>query len=188
MDKKMSAMILEDRLYDKKSLIWENGFLKEDTDEFDRKNIQEGRFGEFKIRRIKANIGFPVMIPVTKANTELANTDDMTDEEKILRMCTSTRFLELRKMNEEETVRIQSDLAKNSELFGWEKDWEISEIEEWIGLIDSGNYGNMLGTVSMVKGTDGYNYSLVYAGTGNFTDIRMEKNEILNFLYRRVCR
>ncbi|WP_455718971.1 hypothetical protein, partial [Anaerosporobacter sp.] len=56
------------------------------------------------------------------------------------------------------------------------------------GLIDTQKYGMMLGTIIFFKGKSSDIFEFTYAGIGNYTDIKMEKDIILKRIYGRANR
>lgn len=188
MDRNIIKILLEDQLYDKKSLIFENGIIREIYDEYDSDKIIEGRLGEFEVKRIKGKMGVFISIPLTRTNKDIIETKDIVDEDNLFQLRTPTRFLSLKKMSYSESVTEIKNIMHNESLLEYPGDKNNEKLKEFVGFINSELYENMLGFECILLQNEGEGYVFKYAGKGNFTDIIMEKNNILKLLCRRLMK
>lgn len=182
MEKKYIEMLRNDKLYDKKSLIYYEGIIEEVIDEFDSDQIMEGRLGEFPVERIKTIMGVPLMIPLTKDSRVLLETEDILDTENMYQIRTETRFLCLVRCSLTEIEKKSREYIESEKYISV---YQEGESEKFIGFCNLEEYGEMLGLVSIIRGKKD-SYIFKYAGIGNFTDIRMEQRNILSYICRRV--
>ena len=180
MDTNMKKLLCDDVLYDRRSLVYENGTLQEIDDPLDTDQLQEGRMGEFFIKRMKIHMGLMLRLPITKASRALDGAQTLTDTNTAFVLGAGNRFLSLEK---EGSAPDEEQLDKDPQLVRWDGSDAPDGVTQWVGTVGS---GTMLGIVSRFNGRDGAPYVFTYAGTGNFTDIRMEHSEILNAILRRV--
>lgn len=186
--KKLKEMLQKEKFFDKKSIVFESGNLTEVEDALDKSNLLEGRLGEIPIERIKTEVGVEVFIPVSRYNKELAKAKAETDTETCFRIETENRVLALDKKTVDAFAGEAACYDQSENMVRWDRNLPGDGVTEWAGIVDSLHKGPMLGTISAINGLDGNVYVLTYAGIGNFTDIRMEKNSVLKFLYKKVAR
>lgn len=180
------SSLKKDKLYDKKSLIWENGEIREVADDMDSNTIQEGRLGEFPIKVIRTKMGVTISLPLVANNKTLDYAEDSIDDQNIYQLRSENRILKLEKLlNNEYQDRIQNN-DKTKDLYKIPMEDKENYLFTYEGLIDSDKYGTMLGTIVFFKGKSGDIYEFTYAGIGNYTDIKMEKDIIVKRIYRRV--
>jgi len=185
MDMNMKKLLCEDTLYDQRSLVYENGVLQEVDDPRDTDKIQEGRMGEFFIKRMKLHMGLMLMLPITRASRPLDAAQVLADTDTLFALAAENRFLSVEKG---ERAQSEEKMDGRSDLVRWSGGNAGDGVTQWVGTVDTGTFGTMLGIVSRFSGADGSVYVLTYAGTGNYTDIRMEHREILKAFLRRVAR
>lgn len=188
MNATIKQLLVSDTLYDEKSLVYQAGTLEQIEDLMDSSKIPEGRLGEFRLERIKTRMGVILQLPVTKAARELSQTVPAEDTEICYQRCCANRFFMLKKVDAALSAQITAGLNSDENLTPWETETPNEQMAQWIGLVDSGSAGPMLGIVRMIFGKDNFVYLLYYAGIGNFTDIRMEETEIMKALYRRISK
>ena len=188
MNATMKQLLGSDTLYDEKSLVYQAGSLEQIEDPLDSSNIPEGRLGEFRLERIKTEMGVALQLPVTKTARELSQTTPAEDTQTCYQRSCANRFFMLKKVDSALSAQITADFNADKNLTAWEAETPDEQMAQWIGLMDTGSTGPMLGIVRMISGKDGFVYLLYYAGIGNFTDIRMEETEIMKALYRRVTK
>lgn len=170
-------LLKKDRLYDGKSLIWGNGMLRQISDSSDSSKLHEGRFGEFPYKIIKTNMGVCLQIPEVKSNLSLCRAAALINDENIYLAVTKERILRLERTVVHEAKAEDGNLRKTDD-----------KEEEYEGFIDSGDNGVMAGRIIFLDGKDHTMYKFIYAGTGNYTDIKMEYEIILKRLRRSVMR
>ncbi|WP_455718537.1 hypothetical protein, partial [Anaerosporobacter sp.] len=106
---KLISLLKNDKLYDKRSLIWENDDLLEIDDDMDSNVIQEGRLGEFPNKRIQTKMGIVILLPLVRDNKTLDEIEDKIDDYNIYQLRSENRFLKLVKLLDYEYQnRIQS--------------------------------------------------------------------------------
>lgn len=175
MDATMKELLCADTLKDRRSLLFENGLLRQIDDPMDADGLPEGRMGEFPRLRLQTALGVPLLLPITRASACLKDADVVCDTPTACTLRASSRFLSLEKRDAPEP---------DADLVSWPAGQGDERAEHWVGIFS----GEMVGIVSRFTGNDGSSYVLTYAGTGNFTDIRMEHSEILGVILRRVLR
>ena len=175
-------MLAEDKLYDGKSLLFENGELLEVDDPRDKKNIPEGRLGEFAIEWIRTAMGVVLKVPVTKMTASMVNEAARVDAESIFYAEAENRWMALEKLDPESLEDRARYLAENADLASV----SCEACRKWVGILTSPENRKMAGMIALVGGTGEDGYVLTYAGTGNFTDIKMEQGLILRSLCRSV--
>lgn len=180
MDTNMKKLLCDDVLYDRRSLVYENGTLQEIDDPLDTDQLQEGRMGEFFIKRMKIHMGLMLRLPITKASRALDGAQTLTDTDTAFVLAAENRYLSLEKGA---SAPVETQFGTDPDLVPWDGSDAPDGVTQWVGTVGS---GTMLGIVSRFNGRDGAPYVFTYAGTGNFTDIRMEHGEILNAILRRV--
>lgn len=183
---KLFSLLKDDKLYDKKSLIWENGNIKEVADDMDSNNIQEGRLGEFPIKRIQTQIGVIIQLPLVKNNKTLDKTEDIISDINIYQLRSENRFLKLEKLFDREYQRRIQNYNESKDLYKITMDVNENYLFTYEGLIDTEKYGIMIGTTCLFKDKSNQIYEFTYAGIGNYTDIKMEKDFIIKRIYGRV--
>lgn len=181
-------LLLNDKLYDKTSLIWENNELYEIEDKWDVDNILEGRLGEFSNERIITKMGITFIFPIVKKNKELLKNNNIVDNVTVYKMLSENRYLKIERLENSEYENKISGI--NNIKFLYEVLLEESNncLSVYEGLIETESYGLMLGTIVFLSGKDEKVYEFIYAGKGNYTDVKMEKNNILKNLMRSVRR
>ncbi len=180
------TLLKNDKLYDGKSLIWENNKLTEIKDNLDKNNIPEGRLGEFPINKINISMGLELFLPVVKKNKNLINTQDIIDTPKLYQILSENRILKIEQLGNSEYHKkiLEYDNLKfmqNISITDNEKYLQIYE-----GVLNTEKYGAMLGIITFLSGTKDTTFSFTYAGTGNYTDIKMERDTILKKLIRSI--
>ena len=182
MENKYMKMLREDKLYDKKSIIFYENKMEEVVDERDRSNIPEGRLGEFPMERIETAMGLTVILPMTKESCVLGKAKERIDLENQFLIVAETRMFSVQKIP-------FSEFEMHLENYQKHEDFILSRAEvrlqEFKGVFDCKEFGKMLGLISFISGRE-YVYLVKYAGKGNFTDIRMEQENIINYIYKRV--
>ncbi len=178
-------MIKQDKLYDEKSFMWEDDTLVEMEDELDSNKITEGKLGEFMYERISANMGIKFLFPVVRKNKDLLESPLFTDDQRMYRRIIPNRLFEVKKMEECDFAAACELVEKNEDLYSVMSDKTEEHLGIYEGIIATEEFGNMLGSIAFIKGSD-YIYQLSYAGKGNYTDIKMEKNIILKRITRSV--
>ena len=181
-------LLLNDKLYDKTSLIWENNELYEIEDKWDVDNILEGRLGEFSNERIITKMGITFIFPIVKKNKELLKNNNIVDNVTVYKMLSENRYLKIERLENSEYENKISGI--NNIKFLYEVLLEESNncLSVYEGLIETESYGLMLGTIVFLSGKDEKVYEFIYAGKGNYNDVKMEKNNILKNLMRSVRR
>lgn len=183
---KLFLLLRDDKLYDKKSLIWENGEIREVADDMDSNTIQEGRLGEFPIKVIRTKMGVTILLPLVANNKTLDYAEDCIDNQNIYQLRSENRLLKLEKMlNHEYLDRIQN-YDETKDLYKICMEDKENYLFTYEGFIDADKYGTMIGTINLFKGNSNEIYEFTYAGIGNYTDIKMEKDIILKRIFRRV--
>lgn len=175
MDATMKELLCGDRLKDRRSLVFENGLLRQIDDPMDANGLPEGRMGEFPRLRVRTALGVTLFLPITRASVCLEDADVMCDTPTAYTLRASVRFLSLEKRDAPEP---------DADLVPWPAGQGDERAEHWVGILS----GEMVGIVSRFTGNDGSSYVLTYAGTGNFTDIRMEHSNVLHGILQRVLR
>ncbi|MBE6985156.1 MAG: hypothetical protein E7434_06060 [Ruminococcaceae bacterium] len=178
MDLQTKALLQEDKLYDKKSLIFENDVLSQVEDANDDDRLPEGRLGEFPLLRFHTQMKVPLIVPLTKNSRTLKEAEVAEDSDCRFLLHSDNRYLCLEKLG---TESMQWESLESNDEF-------IQKAEnEWLGILET-PYGKMLGTVNLLISADNTAVLLTYAGIGNYTDIQMEKNNIQAFVLRRINR
>ena len=182
------SLLGNDRLHDGKSLVWENNTLAEIKDEADTDNRTEGRMGEFRFERIKTHMGTVIFFPVVKLNQALLEEQNRTEGESFFDMRNETRILRLERFNAVAADSVQADLDASCYLrkLFLEADSENCDVYE--GLMEEADGKRYLGTKVLICGKEGEFYVFTYAGMGNYTDIKMERDVILKRLIRTIKR
>ena len=180
------TLLKNDKLYDGKSLIWEDNKLTEIKDNLDKNNIPEGRLGEFPIKKINISMGLDLFLPVVKKNKDLINTHDIIDTPKLYQMLSENRILKIERLenNEYHTKSLEYNNLESMQNISTTDNKETLQIYE--GILNTEKYGAMVGIITFLPGTKDTASSFTYAGTGNYTDIKMEKDIILKRLIRSI--
>lgn len=174
MDAKTLEMFKNDKYYDRKSLVFENGILSEVKDAADRENVPEGRFGEFMSKKVKTKLGVTLRLPVTKSSKSLENAVEAENSDREYRIETDDRFLSIEKLSLSAPSEAEAELSADCDLVKTAED-DYSRF----GFVRTTKGETMIGIVNLICRSGDEVYLLKYAGTGNFTDIRMEYDEIL---------
>ncbi len=179
MENAIRKMLVEDKLYDKKSLVFEGGTLREISDPLDSDKLPEGRLGEFPLERFRTAMGITLYVPITKASGSVRNAVPITNSEELFEVCTADRYLSLEKNNANDG----SAILRNNEA-----DLAITENndgeERLVGFIETPEGDKMLGIAAKTE-IGNVDFVFVYAGIGNFTDIKMEMENVIRFLRSR---
>ena len=174
MDTKTLEMFKNDKYYDRRSLVFENGTLTEEKDDLDRENVPEGRLGEFMARMVRAKLGVSFRLPVTKKSESLETAEEIENTEKLYCIETDDRFFSFEKLSCSEFSALENSLSESGELVKV-ADGDFS----YLGFVNTYKGVRMVGVVKFIDGSTDDGYVLKYAGLGNFTDIKMECDEIL---------
>lgn len=172
MDAKTLEMFKNDKYYDRKSLVFENGVLSEVKDELDRENVPEGRLGEFMSITVKAKPGVAIRLPVTKKSESLETAVEAENSDRAYRIETLDRYLSFEKISATDISTAEGELSSDGDLV------RVCD-STYFGFVKTFDGASMIGVVKVVCRQNGEVYILKYAGLGNFTDIRMEFDEIL---------
>ncbi|MBE5961914.1 MAG: hypothetical protein E7256_11150 [Lachnospiraceae bacterium] len=191
--KELRSLLDGDRLYDKKSLIWENGRINEVQDDRDLKDIPEGRFGEFKVERVNTEMGVKLLLPLTEENKKFKNPNETINTGSHFKIHTENRILELETLTESE-YKMMVQACESSKFLYKSSNEENNGLQKYEGMIgeetdgDTHNDKWMLGNVVFFEGQNNEIYAFTYAGIGNYTDIKMESSFILNKIIWRIRR
>ena len=185
MDNTFKKALLNDRLYDKKSLIYENGELTEIEDMLDDDRVHEGSLGHFANMRISTEMGIRFVLPLTRVSRSFEDPEYVVDIEEIYQIQSSNRFLSIEKMADVDRQALVERFDEEEELVALP---EADDRNQWTGLIECDSENMMLGFVEVFRDKSNVEYVLKYAGTGNYTEIRLEKNNIMRSIYRRNLR
>ncbi len=183
------SQLEKDKLFDKKSFIWEKETLKEVNDPLDSNTILEGRLGEFPTKRIITKLGLNLIIPLTANSKTFEETKDLLDEENLFQIRISKRILKLEKRLFNEYENIIEKANKSSLLRNIENTQNLLKqgiLSQFEGFIDSDKYGVMLGNINILRGRDSQIFIFTYGGYGNYTDIKMEFNNIVKRIIRSI--
>lgn len=186
MNKNIADMLLSDILYDKTSLVFENGILNKIADPMDSNDLPEGRSGEFPCKRIKINCGITLFVPLTRKSRSFKDAKPSTDTESSFCLLTDNRYLSVEKRTSADAHKLID--AYNSSKSFVQGSSNNPNTTEWLGFLSGNDGKSMLGIVRLIAASDGRMFFVTYAGTGNFTDIRLEMNELLDPLYMRLIR
>lgn len=182
MEKNYMKMLREDKLYDKKSIVFYENKMEEIADERDCDSLPEGRLGEFPMERIETEMGLTVILPMTKESRVLEKAKERINLEDKFQIAAETRLFGVQKIAFSE-YEMHLESYQNHEDFILNRDEE--KLQEFMGVFNCEEFGRMLGLLSFIHGKESV-YLVKYAGIGNFTDIRMEQENILNYIYKRV--
>lgn len=177
-------MLLSDKLYDKTSLVFENGSLLRISDPKDSNDLPEGRLGEFPIDRFKTSFGLTFFVPLTRRSRTLKDAVPSVNNREAYRVSSENRYLSVEKRESADGPKAVDALNANGNLVKCAVD--LPNTLQWLGFVDTQKNGIMLGLVRSIKAADGSYYFVTYAGIGNFTDIRMEFNELAAPIQRRL--
>ncbi len=182
------SLLENDRLHDGKSLVWENNTLTEIKDEADTDNRTEGRMGEFRFERIKTHMGTDIFFPVVKLNQALLEEQNRTEGEHFFDMRNETRMLRLERFDAVAAERVQEGLGASCYLRKWFLEADGENYDAYEGLMEEAAGKLYLGTKVLIPIEEGSHYVFTYAGMGNYTDIKMERDVILKRLIRTIKR
>lgn len=183
---KYLSLFEEDKLFDKKSLVWDNGVLELVDDKYDQKGVPEGRMGEFKIERVLTESGVVLFFPIVKKTEGFFLSGSEVDSAKYYQVAFDQRFLKIEMMTKAEHCSMVEELKHSGMMVECFNDKNSDCITEFEGFYCTEDYGDMIGKVSSVLSEkEDMVYTLVYAGKGNYTDIKMEGAFILNRIIKQ---
>ncbi len=182
------SLLEKDKLYDEKSLFWENNILSEIQDEDDTDKRTEGRLGEFKIQRIQTKMGIAFFFPIVKLNKSLLDVQNITDEADRYTMENDTRLLCLEKLDAAQAETVVGEYEASSGLRKYTEEVDETDYVVFEGVIPGTGGELFLGTRLLVSDKSDDLYVFTYAGKGNYTDIKMERNIIAKRLIRTIKR
>lgn len=183
MNNAMMELLLNDKLFDRRSLVFDNGELTEIDDPFDASDLPEGRLGEFAVSRRSLALGLRLFIPLTKMGRTLEDSENITDADVLFQVSSGQRLLRVEKLS-------HADADEKLAGFGSCGDFAALRDEDgtpmWFGCFDSPEGVPMLGVTRAAGVGEEFTYLLTYAGIGNFTDIRMEADNVYSRLRRGI--
>ncbi len=178
MDIKTVEMFKNDKYYDRKSLVFENGILTVEKDELDRENVPEGRLGEFMSRMVRANLGVTLRLPVTKKSESIETAIEVENTDKAYCIETADRFFSFEKYSQADLSALEEKFSGDDHLVKVSLG-DSDRDPSYLGFVQTHSGAQMVGVVKIIDPMSDEGYVLKYAGCGNFTDIRMECDEIL---------
>lgn len=177
------SLIEQDEFNDGFSLIWENGCLSKVEDYFDTEDLSEGRMGEFETKRIFTATDYVIIIPLVKKNSSLFYDSEEIDTDNKYQLAGNDRVLTFEIMSEDKYRTRTKELEEAETIkISCNKEPYLAEFE---GLVYSSDDKKMIGKQSFLK-SNGIIYGFLYAGEGNYTDIKMEGAFVLKRIINQM--
>lgn len=177
--------VSEDRLYDKKSILWDGSKMQVITDELDSGDILDGRFGPFMRVKIETALGITLYSFSTMHNKELfsGSWNPAADNSEEYSIETENRYLSLKKYRKDEYGLLLEVFSKDAGLIELENGSIMTADNSqriFSGLIETLSGTVMIGYLLLSTGSGDNTFSLVYAGLGNYSDIQVEAMHIMD--------
>lgn len=180
--------ISKDKLYDRKSVVWDGNGAQVVYDELDSRSVLDGRYGPFEAVRLETALGAALMGIKTNNNDGLFSADTIpeVDDSSEYRLEISNRYLSLKKSDGSGYTTQAEALSADTGLMELDGTAFKSETEYrlFTGIIGTESGSDMIGFRLLSKGSDGSIYCLTYAGLGNYSDIKTEADEVIRSLLK----
>ncbi len=185
MDNKFVNYYNEDEKYDRRSIFYENGKLSFVKDKLDDKHILDGRAGEYHNVTLKLKNGCSLFYPETDTNKAFLKSNDnvVKDDENEFIASNSNRFASVKKLsgNWDENKEQFIKSMEGKDVIDATKDAEYPRLEKYVfyyGMVTDNSGRELLGMHCLFE-KKGVIYSFTFGGTGNFEDIKIDGESII---------